>query len=141
MKTELAGSCRTTALSVTPLQRLFPNCFRFRFLTILGNNGMGTSMSQKKLIYVVRTRGPFWYSRIVLLKGPFLQLSLTEFPFPKIDNGFFIPVPVPKNWECVFLLLSPKAGNAFFKLFRNYQKEFFDTLLFHEADWHLTKKK
>ena len=25
-----------------------------------------------------------------------------RFPFPKFGNEFFIPVPVPKSWECFF---------------------------------------
>ena len=36
------------------------------------------------------------------------------FPFPKIGNEIFIPVPVPKSWECnlSFPFLFPKFGNG-----------------------------
>ena len=34
------------------------------------------------------------------------------FPFPKIGNGIFIPVPVPKSWECNFSFPFPKFGNG-----------------------------
>ena len=37
-----------------------------------------------------------------------------SFPFPKVGNGFFIPIPVPNSWEYNFSFPFPfpKVGNA-----------------------------
>ena len=46
------------------------------------------------------------------------------FPFPKIGNDFFIPVPVPKSWDWHFSVLFPitKFGNAIFRSHSRYRE-------------------
>ena len=81
-------------IGLTKMQREWYTKILLKDIDIVNGAGKIEKMRLQNILMQVHIRGEQEF--------PFQTIpgntSLT-FPFPKVGNGFFIPIPVPKSWE------------------------------------------